>query len=61
VFKKNYVAETRYPGTRGLHLPVQAQIHRQPLVNAWNALPVYLSMPSQATLNGLDKYPHESQ
>ncbi len=53
VFARNYVVETRYLGTRGIDLPAQIQINRQPVVNASNALPVYFSAPSQATLNGL--------
>jgi hypothetical protein len=32
---------------------VQDQLNRQPVVNASNALPVYLNNPGQATLNGL--------
>ncbi len=52
-FGQNYTFETRYMGTRGLHLPVQIQLNRQPVVNASNALPLYYSMPSQATLNSL--------
>ncbi len=53
VFMRNYVVESRYLGTRGIHLPAQIQINRQPVVNASNALPVYFSAPSQAALNGL--------
>jgi hypothetical protein len=53
VFLRNYVVETRYLGTRGIDLPAQIQINRQPIVNAGNALPVYFSAPSQATLNSL--------
>ena len=52
-FGNNYVFETRYVGTRGLFLPMQVQLNIQPVVNAANALPVYFSMPSQATLNAL--------
>ncbi len=52
-FGSNYVFETRYLGTRGTYLPVQIQLDRQPVVNASNALPVYWSMPSAATLNSL--------
>ncbi|HLH05439.1 MAG TPA: TonB-dependent receptor [Bryobacteraceae bacterium] len=52
-FGSNYLFETRYLGTRGLFLPMQVQLNRQPVVNAANALPVYLTMPSQATLNSL--------
>ena len=53
VFKENYTFESRYLGTRGIHLPVQAQLNRVPTVNGANALPFYTSAPSQATLNGL--------
>jgi hypothetical protein len=53
VFHDNYTFESRYLGTRGIHLPVQAQLDRVPAVNASNALPIYSSAPSQATLNAL--------
>ncbi len=53
VFAENYTVEVRYLGTRGVHLDVQDQLNRQPIVNASNALPVYFSAPSQATLDGL--------
>ncbi len=53
VFHENYTVESRYLGTRGIHLPVQAQLNRVPVVNGANALPFYTSAPSQATLNGL--------
>jgi hypothetical protein len=52
-FAGNYVFESQYVGTRGLYLPVQVQLNRQPVVNSSNALPMYFSMPSQATLNSL--------
>ena len=52
-FAGNYVFETRYLGTRGLFLPMQTQLNRQATVNASNALPVFTTMPSQATLNSL--------
>jgi hypothetical protein len=53
VFAQDYTAEVRYLGTRGLFLPLQVQLNRQAVVNPANALPVYLSMPSQAALDGL--------
>lgn len=53
VFHENYTVESRYLGTRGIHLPIQAQLNRVPTVNASNALPIYATAPSQATLNGL--------
>lgn len=52
-FASNYVFESRYVGTRGLYLPMQVQLNIQPTVNTSNALPIYTSMPSQATLNSL--------
>ncbi len=52
-FGNNYVFESRYVGTRGLYLPMQVQLNWQPTVNSSNALPVYTTMPSQATLNSL--------
>jgi hypothetical protein len=53
VFHENYTIDVRYVGTRGLHLTVQDQLNRQPVVNAADALPVYFTAPSQATLNSL--------
>lgn len=52
-FGTNYVFETRYVGTHSVHLSVQDQLNRQPVVNASNALPLYLTAPSQAVLNSL--------
>jgi hypothetical protein len=52
-FGSGYVFETRYVGTRGLYLPMQVQPNIQPTVNSSNALPLFLSAPSQATLNAL--------
>jgi hypothetical protein len=54
VFHENYTFDVRYVGTRGLHLTVQDQLNRQPVVNGSNALPVYYVAPSQATLNSLN-------
>jgi hypothetical protein len=53
VFHENYTFESRYLGTRGIHLPVQAQLNRVPTVDGSNALPFFTSAPSQATLNSL--------
>ncbi len=52
-FAGNYIFETRYLGTRGINLPVQLNINRQSVVNASNALPVFWSMPSAATIDSL--------
>ncbi len=52
-FGSGYVFESQYVGTRGLYLPMQVKINNQATVNTSNALPTYISMPSQATLNAL--------
>jgi len=53
VFHKDYTAEVRYVGTRGIHLNTQERINRQPLTNSKVFLPTYLTAPSQATLDAL--------
>jgi hypothetical protein len=53
VFHENYTFESRYLGTRGIHLPVQAQLNRVPTVNGSNAIPFFTTAPSQAALNGM--------
>jgi len=53
VFHENYTFESRYLGTRGIHLPVQAQLNRVPVVNGADALPLLTTAPSQAALNGM--------
>ena len=52
-FGNDYIFESRYVGTHSVHLSVQDQLNRQAVVNASNALPLYLTAPSQAVLNGL--------
>jgi hypothetical protein len=54
-FGKNYTAEVRYVGTRGIHLPVQDQIDIQSVVSPSNFLPTFLTPPDAATLAGLTK------
>jgi len=53
VFAQDWVFESRYVGTHSVHLSVQDRLDEQPVVNASNALPTFLTPPSQATLNGL--------
>ena len=53
VWHEDYTVEVRYLGTRGLNLPIQDRINVGSVVNASNALPLYMSAPSQATLDGL--------
>ena len=52
-FAKKYVAEVRYVGTRGIHLPVQQRMNIASGVTPSNALPTYLSAPTQAQLDAL--------
>ncbi len=54
VFNKSYTVEVRYLGSRGIHLPVQDRLNRQPVVGPDNFLPTFLdpaTVPSQAQLN----------
>jgi hypothetical protein len=53
VFRGDYTFESRYVGTHSVHLSVQDRLDDQPVVNSSNALPLYMTAPSQATLNGL--------
>lgn len=52
-FAKDYTLEVRYVGTRGIHLPTQIQLNKQPVVTSSFYLPTYTTAPSQATLDGL--------
>jgi hypothetical protein len=52
-FGKNYTAEIRYVGTRGVHLDVQTRLNRQNAVDPQHFLPTYLQAPSQTQLNSL--------
>ena len=55
IFKKDYVFEARYVGTRGVHLWNQSRLNIYPQVSASNSLPTFLTMPSAATLASLTK------
>ncbi|MEO7971549.1 MAG: carboxypeptidase regulatory-like domain-containing protein, partial [bacterium] len=51
---QNWMFETRYLGTRGIHLLTQNRINRQNKVgNGLSGLPTYLTRPSQAQLDAL--------
>ena len=50
-FWSDYTFEIRYLGTRGIHLPAQIQLNKQPIVSASNFIPTYFTAPSQATLD----------
>ena len=52
-FAKDYTLEVRYLGTRGIHLPTQIQLNKQPVVTSSFFLPTYTTAPSQATLDAL--------
>jgi len=53
VFAKDYVVDIRYLGTKGVHLLLQTQLGRVPVVTDTHYLPTYLQAPSQADLNAL--------
>ena len=53
IFAGKYTLESRYVGTRGLHLPVQARLNRQAKTSATEYLPMFFTQPSQATLDAL--------
>jgi hypothetical protein len=52
-FASKYVAEVRYVGTRGIHLPVQQRVNRQSKTTDSLFLPTFLTMPDAATIAGL--------
>jgi len=53
VFAKKYIAEVRYVGTKGIHLPVQARINRRGKVDSSTFLPTFTTAPTAAALNAL--------
>lgn len=53
VIHEDYTVELRYLGTRGLNLPIQDRLNIMSAVDAQHNLPMYLSAPSQSTLDGL--------
>jgi hypothetical protein len=53
VIHEDYTVELRYLGTRGLDLPIQDRLNVMSAVDSQYNLPMYLSMPSQGTLDGL--------
>jgi hypothetical protein len=52
-FGKNYTAEVRYLGTRGIHLPTQNRLNRQNQATPGNSLPVYLTPTTITDPNAL--------
>jgi len=54
VFAKDYTAEIRYVGTRGLHLSTQNQLNVRPRADAEHSLPTFIGeTPSSAQLESL--------
>ncbi|HVC47062.1 MAG TPA: carboxypeptidase regulatory-like domain-containing protein [Terracidiphilus sp.] len=53
VFAQKYTVQIGYVGTRGIHLPTQVQINKQPAVTAANQLQTYMAAPSAAELGTL--------
>jgi hypothetical protein len=52
-FANDYTVEVRYVGTRGIHLPAQIRLNRQPKTTSTIFLPTYLQNPGQAALDAL--------
>ncbi len=52
-FGKDYTAEVRYLGNRGVHLLFQTQLNRNAVVTANHNLPLFFSQPAQSTLDAL--------
>jgi hypothetical protein len=50
-FGSDIVAEVRYVGTRGIHLPAQIRLNTQPVVTPDNFIPTYTTAPGQSTLD----------
>lgn len=53
VFAQNYTAEIRYLGSRGVFLPVQAQLNRAARVTPDVNIPTYIQAPSASQLAAL--------
>ncbi|HKN35832.1 MAG TPA: carboxypeptidase regulatory-like domain-containing protein [Terriglobales bacterium] len=53
VFAKDYTAEVRYVGTRGVHLNTQNIINYVDMVTPTNSVPTYLQVPSQTVIDSL--------
>jgi hypothetical protein len=53
VFFKDYTAEVRYLGTRGVHLNLQNRLNIRSVVTPTNSLPTYLQDPGQGALDVL--------
>jgi hypothetical protein len=50
-FWKDYTAEVRYVGTRGVHLNTQGRVNRQSKISSTDFLPTFTTAPDQATLD----------
>jgi len=50
-FWKDYTAEVRYVGTRGVHLNTQGRVNRQSKTSSTDFLPTFTTAPDQATLD----------
>ena len=53
LFARNYTAEIRYVGTRGVDLNVQNRLNVIDVATATRSLPTYLAFPGQGTLDAL--------
>ncbi len=53
VFMRDYTAQISYVGTRGIHLPMQIQLNKQPITSVSNNLPLFAGTPDPGSLSGL--------
>jgi hypothetical protein len=56
VFANKYTFETRYVGTRGIHLPVQDQINKLAQVTPTNYIPTFTTAPSAAQIAAIQPF-----
>jgi hypothetical protein len=53
VFMRDYTAQLSYVGTKGIHLPMQIQLNKQPITTATNHLQMFAGTPDPGSLSGL--------
>ena len=56
VFANKYTLDVRYVGTRGVHLPVQDQLNKQPQVTSTNYIPTFITPPSAAQIAAITPF-----
>ncbi len=56
VFANKYTLDTRYVGTRGIHLPVQDQLNKMAAVTPNNYIPTFLTAPTAAQIAAIQPF-----